>query len=140
MMTHDEPQLELTDADMLGPDVIETTDEEGNVHIFEKVDEYEFDGKTYALLVYQGGDADDDEEAEGGHQHGPGCSHGSAEEGDDEGYDEEIVVMRIGYEGGEQIFEAIDDEDEFQRVVAYIERVNQLAEENGETESAETDA
>jgi hypothetical protein len=85
-------------------DIIETTDEEGQVHIFEKVSELEVDGQEYALLIYKGNSYD----AEG-------------EEKKDEGYEEEVVVMKISYEDGQEVFEAIEDEAEFERVVAYID-------------------
>ncbi len=83
-------------------DVIETTDENGQVHIFEKVEEYEVDGKRYALLIYQGDDEEEEPE-------------------EDPGYDEEIVVMRIVKDEETEVFEAIDDEAEFQKVVKAIE-------------------
>ncbi len=82
-------------------DVIETTDENGQVHIFEKVEEYEWNDQRYALLIYQG---DDEEESD-----------------EDTDYDEEIVVMRIVKDDDVEVFEAIDDEDEFQGVVKMIE-------------------
>ncbi len=86
-------------------DIIETTDEEGVVHIFEKVSELEVEGKEYALLIYKG------------NEHEAGGEEGEAEDG----YDEDVVVMRIAYEDGQEVFEAIEDEEEFNRVVAHIE-------------------
>ncbi len=107
-------------------DIIETTDEEGNVHVFEKVDEYEFEGKRYALLIYQGGDDADegDDEAESTNGNGNGS---------DEGYDEEVVVMRVVHEEDGDVFEAIEDEGEFERVVQYIEQAG-AAEDDDEGE------
>lgn len=108
-------------------DIIETTDEDGKVHIFEKVSELEIEGKEYALLIYKGEDFDPDAEEP------------------EEGYDEEVVVMKISYEDGQEVYEAIEDEDEFNRVVAYIENmdddesdvvidISEFAEQDGEEE------
>lgn len=83
-------------------DIIETTDEEGQVHIFEKISELEIDGQEYALLIYKGNNPEADEEKE-------------------EGYEEEVVVMKISYEDGQEVYEAIEDEDEFNKVVAFID-------------------
>lgn len=119
----------MTAHDSLGPDIIETTDEDGNVHIFEKVEEYELDGKRYALLIYQSGDEDEADEGDApAHTHGPGCAHGHAhdhdhDQDDDDDYEEEVIVMRVATEDGADVFETIDDEDEFDRVVKHIEEV-----------------
>lgn len=89
-------------------DIIETTDEEGQVHIFEKVSELEVDGQEYALLIYKG--SGDKEESEEG-----------TEGDDEEAEEEEVVVMKISYEDGQEVYEAIEDEEEFERVVAFID-------------------
>jgi len=91
-------------------DIIETTDEEGQVHIFEKISELEIDGQEYALLIYKGNDIDEEKPKE-------------------EGYEEEVVVMKISYEDGQEVYEAIEDEEEFNKVVAYIDT---LEDEDGE--------
>ena len=85
-------------------DIIQTTDEEGQIHVFEKVDELEIDGQEYALLIYKGTDYEEGKPAE-------------------EGHDEEVVVMKISYEDGQEVFEAIEDEEEFERVVSFIENM-----------------
>ncbi len=82
--------------------VIFTTDEEGVEHRFQMIDMIEVEGQMYGLLLYLGEQDDADVE---------------------EGYDEEVVVMRIIEEDGEQVFEAIEDEDEFERVLAYVEQM-----------------
>lgn len=88
-------------------DIIETTDEEGQVHIFEKVSELEVEGQEYALLIYKGsGEQEASEESK---------------ESDEE---EEVVVMKISYEDGQEVYEAIEDEEEFERVVAFIENMD----------------
>jgi hypothetical protein len=103
-------------------DLIETTDEEGKLHVFEKVEEIDIDGQRYALLIYQGSgdDADGEEKAEG-----------------EEGYDEEVVVMKISQEDGAEVYEAIEDEAEFERVIAHIESItDDDADDAGESPEA----
>ena len=95
-------------------DLIETTDEEGQVHIFEKISELEIDGQEYALLIYKGNSVDEE----------------AAEKSEEEGYEEEVVVMKISYEDGQEVYEAIEDEDEFNKVVAFIDT---LEDEDGES-------
>jgi uncharacterized protein YrzB (UPF0473 family) len=85
------------------PPVIYTTDEEGVEHRFQMIDMIEVEGQLYGLLLYLGDE----------------------EEKDAEGYDEEVVVMRIVEEDGEQVFEAIEDEDEFEKVVAFVEQMEE---------------
>lgn len=89
-------------------DIIETTDEDGQVHIFEKISEFEFSEQAYALLVYRGTPEQAAEEQS--------ANKGSAEEDE-----EEVVVMRLGEEDGQEVFEAIEDEEEFARVVAFLD-------------------
>lgn len=105
-------------------DIIETTDEDGQVHVFEKVSELEVDGQEYALLIYKGNQPDElDKEAE----------EGAVSE---EGYEEEVVVMRISYEDGQEVYEAIEDEAEFEKVVAFIDNMD---DEEGDVEIDVTD-
>lgn len=82
--------------------VIFTTDEEGLEHRFQMIDMIEVEGQMYGLLLYLGNQEEPELE---------------------EGYDEEVVVMRIIEEDGEQVFEAIEDEDEFEKVVAFVEQM-----------------
>jgi uncharacterized protein YrzB (UPF0473 family) len=97
-------------------DIIETTDEEGNVHIFERVEEVEIEGQLYALLLYQGAE----------------------NEPPREGYDEEVVVMKVGKDpDGTDVFEQIEDEAEFEKVIAHIESLTESeAEDEDEAEDA----
>lgn len=85
-------------------DIIETTDEDGTVHVFEKIQELEVEGQDYALLIYKGNEYKEDTP---------------------EDEDEEVVVMRLSYEDGQEVFEAIEDEEEFERVVTYIENMDE---------------
>lgn len=91
-------------------DIIETTDEDGQVHVFEKISELEVDGQDYALLIYKGNEAEEGAEEKA--------------ESEEEGYEEEVVVMRITFEDGQEVYEAIEDEEEFEKVVAFIDNMD----------------
>lgn len=91
-------------------DIIETVDEDGQVHVFEKVSELEVDGQEYALLIYKGNQSEENAEEK--------------PESEEEGYDEEVVVMRISYEDDQEVYEAIEDEEEFEKVVAFIDNMD----------------
>ncbi len=78
-------------------ELIETVDEEGNKVTFELLDVVTVEDVEYALLLPK--DVKDDEE---------------------EG---EILVMRLKKDGEEYSFEAIDDDDEFNKVAEYIEEL-----------------
>ena len=86
-------------------ELVETTDEEGVTHYFEKIEEFECDAKPYALLIYRGTSNDDDEV-------------------DAEGFDEEYVVMRVTQEDGELAYEYIEDEEEFKKAIAHLETLD----------------
>lgn len=76
--------------------LIETVDEDGNVVNFELFDIIEFEDKEYALLL-------------------------PAESEDD--YDE-VILMRLTKQGDDYLFEAIEDDDEFDKVSSYIENLD----------------
>ncbi len=76
--------------------LIETLDEEGNKVSFELIDIVTVDNIEYALLLPV------------------------KDKKDDEG---EILVMRLKKDGEEFSFEAIDDDDEFNRIAEYIEEL-----------------
>lgn len=86
-------------------ELVETTDEEGVTHYFEKIEEFECDSKPYALLIYRGTSNDDPE-------------------ADEEGFDEEYVVMRVAQEDGELAYEYIEDEEEFKKAIAHLETLD----------------
>lgn len=73
--------------------IIEMTDEDGNVVKCELYDVVEFEGNQYALLV----EAESDDE------------------------EPEVVLMKYTEEGEDVYFETIDDDEEFDRVQNYIE-------------------
>lgn len=81
--------------------IIETIDENGNVIKFELFDIVEVDEQEYALLL----PVDDEEEST------------------------EVVLMRLSKEGEEYLFETIDDDEEFEKVAAYVESMEDEDEE-----------
>ena len=74
--------------------LVELSDEEGNVTTCEIYDIVEFEGKTYAMLL-------------------------PVEEAGEE--EPELIVLEYVEEGEEGTFVSIEDEDEFNRVCDYIE-------------------
>lgn len=91
--------------------LIETIDDEGNVINFELIDIVEMDGQEYGLLLPKDENDDSDEE-------------------------NEVVLMRLTKEGEEYIFEMIEDDAEFNKVVEYIDTLEDVEEEE-EAESEE---
>ncbi|MBS4760383.1 MAG: DUF1292 domain-containing protein [Clostridium sp.] len=83
--------------------LIETVDEEGNVINFELIDIVEMDGKEYGLLLPQEENNKDEEK--------------------------EVVLMRLTKEGEEYVFEMIEDDDEFNAVVDYIDSLDNISED-----------
>lgn len=82
--------------------LVELSDEEGNVTKCEIYDIVEFEEKTYALLLPL---EDENEE------------------------DPELIVLKYVEEGDEASFVSIEDEDEFNRVCDYIESLADEVEE-----------
>ena len=81
--------------------IIETIDENGKVIKFELFDIVEVDEQEYALLL----PVDEEEEST------------------------EVVLMRLSKEGEEYLFETIDDDEEFEKVAAYVESMEDEDEE-----------
>ena len=90
--------------DEIEEQLIETIDEEGNVINFELIDIIEMDGQEYGLLLPK-------------------------EENDDSDEEKEVVLMRLTKEGDEYVFEMIEDDEEFNRVVEYIDTLDDVGEE-----------
>lgn len=76
--------------------LIETVDEEGNVVNFELFDIVEFEDKEYALLLPAESNSDDDE----------------------------VVLMKLTKDGEDYLFEAIESDEEFDKVAEYIENLD----------------
>lgn len=81
--------------------LIETVDENGEVVNFELFDIVEFEEKEYALLLPADSEEDNDE----------------------------VVLMRLTKEGEDYLFEAIEDDEEFNKVSEYIENLADMDEE-----------
>lgn len=77
--------------------LVETVDEDGNVINFRLFDIIEFENKEYALLLPAEGDEEDDE----------------------------IVIMKLIKEDEDYSFETIDDDEEFDKVSAYLEELGE---------------
>ncbi|MDD3236784.1 MAG: DUF1292 domain-containing protein [Candidatus Gastranaerophilales bacterium] len=89
--------------------IIETLDEEGNVVKFELIDIVEVDEVEYGLLL-------------------------PIDEFNEKDDDSEVVLMRLKKEGDEFVFEAIEDDDEFNKIVELIQNMD---EEDEDAEDAE---
>ena len=83
--------------------IIETVDEQGNKVSFELLDIVTVDDVEYALLI-------------------------PVEKSDDE-EENEVLVMRLKKDGEEFTFEAIEDDEEFDKVAQYIEEVEDESED-----------
>ena len=85
--------------------LIETVDEEGNKVSFELVDIVTVDDVEYALLLPT-----------------------EREEDDEEG---ELIVMRLKKDGEDFSFEAIEEDEEFEKVAEYIEELEDEIDDEG---------
>lgn len=81
--------------------IIETIDENGEVVNFELFDIVEVEDKEYALLLPADSQEDNDE----------------------------VILMRLTKEGEDYLFEAIEDDEEFDRVSEYIENLADMVDE-----------
>lgn len=87
--------------------IIETIDEEGNVVKFELIDIVEVDEIEYGLLLPCDETAQEDEE-------------------------NEVVLMRLKKDGDEFVFEAIENDEEFNKVVEYVQSMDDEVEDEEE--------
>ncbi len=81
--------------------IIETVDENGEIVNFELFDIVEVEDKEYALLLPAESEEDNDE----------------------------VILMRLTKEGEDYLFEAIEDDEEFDRVSEYIENLADMVDE-----------
>lgn len=93
----------MTEKENVNEQIIETVDEDGNVVKFELIDIVEVDEIEYGLLY----PIDESNESD--------------EETDEES---EVVLMRLKKDGEDFIFEAIEDDDEFEKVVEFIQTLD----------------
>lgn len=92
--------------------IIRTQDENGDIYSFELIDVVEFNGQEYGLLVHV-----DEEGEEGKPKEKEACDCGCGEDDDEE----EVVIMRLNKEDDSYVFETIEDDEEFNKLIEYIE-------------------
>jgi uncharacterized protein YrzB (UPF0473 family) len=100
--------------------VVTMVDEEGEETDFALLDMIEVDGKLYGLFAPAEGlesEEEDDSEVT------PVEADAADEGADDEDADEGILVLRAVQRGGEQDFELIEDQFEFDRVLKSLEQM-----------------
>ena len=93
----------MTNPENLNEQIIETVDEDGNVVKFELIDIVECDEIEYGLLSPVNEEASDEED--------------------------EVVLMRLKKEGENFVFEAIEEDEEFEKVVEFIQSLEDEIEE-----------
>lgn len=89
----------MTDFEDFEEQIIELIDEDGETLQFELIDIIEFEGREYGLLL----PIDDEDE--------------TLVDNDEE---KEVILMRLNKIMNEYVFEAIDSDEEFQKVGEYI--------------------
>lgn len=95
----------LEDAEDFGADIITLTDEDGVEYQFELLDREDIGGTDYVALVPLLGDA-------------------AAELAEEEG---ELVFMKVVEEEDEEFLEALEDDEEYERVSAFFtERLSEF--------------
>ena len=94
----------MTNHEEMEEQLIETIDDEGNVVNFELIDIIEMDGQEYGLLLPK------------------------EEEQNDSPEEKEVVLMRLTKEGEEYVFEMIEDDEEFNKVVDFIDSLEEFGE------------
>jgi len=105
--------------------IIRTQDENGEIYSFELIDVVEFKGQEYGLLVHvkEDGEEEDSKEA-----CADTCDCGCKEEDSEDACDcgcedgeDEVVIMRLNKEDDSYVFETIEDDDEFNQLIEFIE-------------------
>lgn len=101
----------MNEEQLQSEDTIVTLEgEDGHSYSCQIIDIFDFDEKEYALLLNLG-------EAE------------NEEEGDEKG---SLVIMRLVQKGDQAIFQTIETEEEFDKVVAHVESMAKNIEGGGE--------
>jgi len=83
------------DMQNTGADLLTLVDEDGEEHEFEIIDTIEASGSEYVALVPVVDESDDLAQDDG-----------------------ELIILKVAEEDGEEVLEAIEDDDEFDRVGA----------------------
>lgn len=96
-----------------GPEILTLEDEAGQEHMFEIVDEVEYEGERYLAVVPYVATQEEAEAALAG--------------------DADLIVMRIGEENGSEVFDIVDDDEELYQVGGiFADRLRDLYEIEGE--------
>lgn len=102
--------------------VITLEGDDGHSYSCQILQIFEFEGKEYALLLNLGEAGSDEEEADA----------------ENEG---SIVVMRLTERDEQSIFQTIESEEEFEKVINYVEElVKQAEDESGGSDSGQEPA
>lgn len=92
----------MSDEMEFGPNILSLTDEDGNEHEFEILDELDVDDKHYVALLPADEEDFEDEEDDG-----------------------QLIVLRSEEEDGEEFLAYIEDEEEFNKIAAmFVERLS----------------
>jgi len=93
--------------------IITLEGEDGQSYECQILDIFEFEGQEYALLLKKGGEKD------------------AKAEDDEEG---SLVIMRLIQRDDNSIFQTIESDEEFDKVVAHVEELARMSEEGEEGE------
>jgi len=99
------------DVESMEPKIIKTQDENGEIHNFELIDIINIDEQDYGMLVYL---------------------DGTGEASNEEVDEDEVIIMKLNRQNDAYTFETIENDEEFNKVVNYLE-------EHGELEFDEED-
>ena len=101
------------EQDVQGQEGIITLEgDDGHSYSCQILDIFEFEGNEYALLL--------------------NLSEGGEPEGEAEDDGSSIVIMRLTQKDEQSIFQTIESEEEFERVVAHVEELVKSAQEEDE--------
>ena len=92
--------------------IIKTQDENGEIYSFELIDVVEFNGQEYGLLIHVNEEGEEEIKT---------VAEGDAEE--------EVVIMRLNKEDDNYVFETIEDDEEFNQLIEYLEDEDEEDEE-----------
>lgn len=102
----------MNEEQLQSEDTIVTLEgEDGHSYSCQIIDIFEFDEKEYALLLNLGESEED--------------------EGDEDDEKGKLVIMRLVQQGDQAIFQTIETEEEFQKVVAHVETMAKTIEGGG---------
>lgn len=89
--------------------------DDGHSYSCQLIDVFEFEKQEYGLLLKVGDSADSEQKT-------PGGGNNKEVEQDDEG---SLVIMRLIQKDDQCIFQTIENDQEFERVISYVEELAQ---------------